>query len=131
MNGTALKDRNRQGCAHVAYWLCRGGMRPSQTIICAKGKRREIAGYRCLPGEFRCVQVGHGGLVIRTRSVSAFQSLINGDDFERLVRRLVGEFKFLTGSQADDTRHRQLLDSEVVLRLDQLLLSGLEFALGT
>src|SRR6267378_3807064 len=50
---------------------------------------------------FSSADVGHGRLVIGTRSVSAFQSLVNGDALERLVRRLVREFEFLPRSQAD------------------------------
>ena len=106
------------------------GCAPASAIIRVKGKRREIAGHRGLPGEFRCAHVGHGCLVIGTRSVCAFQSLIDGDVFERLVGRLVGEFEFLPGSQPNHARHGQLLDGEVVLRLDQLLLPGLKLDLG-
>src|SRR6202040_645192 len=43
VNAASLKNRNRQRSTHVEYLRCRGGMRPSRTIISVKGKRRVVA----------------------------------------------------------------------------------------
>src|SRR5713101_2141493 len=100
MDATSLKDRNRQSASHVEYLRRGAGMRACSAIISIEGERRQVAGYRSFAREFRGAHVGHGRLIIGTRSVRTLQGLVHGNHFEWLIRRLVRQFELLTRRQA-------------------------------
>ena len=110
VNAASLKDGDPQRSAHIENLRRGGRMRSSGPVIGAKGKRREITGDGGLAREFRRASVRHRGLVIGTRGVGAFQSVVDGYGVERLVGRFVRQLEFLPGSQPDHAGDGQFLN---------------------
>ena len=70
------------------------------------------------------------GLVVGAQAIGALQTGIEIGNWERLVRSFFSEREFLAGRKANDAGERQFLLCEIVVRGNQLLLTGLIFDLS-
>src|SRR6202451_1567819 len=123
VNFAALEDWNTQCRAQVEYPMGEEiRISSGKSVIAADGERRVITGVgrtpRILCGSDSC----QCGLKIRTRCIRSLQRVLDGNAFERFVRRFIGQIKFLAWRKSNHSRDGKLLNREIIPGLNHLLL---------